>query len=276
MISNLPNLVARRDLLVELVRSDLRSSTAQTRLGWLWWLLDPLIMMLIYFVIVVELFGRGDLYSPYWLFVFFGLITWKHFTGSVNRASNILSRRQGLIRAVPFPTMVLPLSGVLSMFVFFLCGFAVLIVLAIFAPLPNHSGAILPLIQIPLLMVLQLIIVIGIALPISCIGVLYRDLSELIPHTLAAGFFLTPSLYGADLVQRTAIDRLGPQTGGIIYSIFMLNPFAIIITGYRDAVFYGRFLEPQHWIVLLIEAAALLFIGYRIYQHYDRRVIKFL
>jgi ABC-type polysaccharide/polyol phosphate export permease len=276
MISNIPNLISRRDLLRELVLSDLRSSTAQTRLGWLWWLLDPLFMMLIYFVIVVELFGRGENYSPYWLFVFFGLITWKHFTGSVNRASNILSRRQGLIRAVPFPTMVLPLSGVLSMFVFFLCGFAVLIVMAIIAPLPQHSGAMLPLIQIPLLMMLQLIIVIGISLPISCIGVLYRDLSELIPHMLAAGFFLTPSLYGADLVQRTAMDRLGQQTGHMIYTIFMLNPFAIIITGYRDAMFYGRFLEPQHWIILLIEAAALLYVGYRIYQHYDRRVIKFI
>jgi ABC-type polysaccharide/polyol phosphate export permease len=276
MISNLPNLVARRDLLVELVRSDLRSSTAQTRLGWLWWLLDPLMMMLVYFVIVVELFGRGDMYSPYWLFVFFGLITWKHLTGSVNRASNVLSRRQGLIRAVPFPTMVLPLSGVLSMFVFFLCGFAVLTAMAIVAPLPHHSGGMLPLIQIPLLMILQVIMIAGIALPISCIGVLYRDLSELIPHALQAGFFLSPTLYGADLVERTAIDRLGPQLGAMVYALYMLNPFAIIITGYRDSMFYGRFMEPQHWIVLLIEAAAILFIGYRIYQHYDRRVIKFL
>lgn len=276
MISNLPNLIARRDLLGELVRSDLRASTAQTRLGWLWWLLDPLLMMLIYFVIVVELFGRGDMYAPYWLFVFFGLITWKHFTGSVNRASNVLSRRQGLIRAVPFPTMVLPLSGVLSMFVFFLCAFAMLLVMAMIAPLPQHSGAAWPVIQVPLLMLLQVLVIAGVALAVSCIGVLYRDLSELIPHALQAGFFLSPTLYGADLVQRTALERLGPQLGAAVYAVYMLNPFAIIITGYRDALFYGRFMHPQHWMVLLIEAAALLIIGYRIYQHYDRRVIKFL
>ena len=152
MISNLPNLIARRDLLRELVLSELRSSTAQTRLGWLWWLLDPLLMMLVYWLIVVELFGRGGgNYSPYWIFVFIGLITWKQFAGTISKASGVLSRRQTLIRAVPFPTMVLPIASVMSTFFFFLCGFAVLIVMMLVSPAPNHSGSMLPVAQVPLL-----------------------------------------------------------------------------------------------------------------------------
>lgn len=277
MISNWSNLIARRDLLRELVMSELRSSTAQTRLGWLWWLLDPLLMMMVYWLIVVELFGRGrEQYTPYWLFIFFGLITWKHFAGSVSRAAMVLSRKQGLIRAVPIPTMIFPLAGVVSGFFFFLCGFAVLVVMSLLAPHPAHSGNLLPLIQIPLLMALQIIIVAGISLPLSCWGVLYRDLGELIPHILKAGFYLTPGLYGIDLVREVAINKLGPGTGQVVFSIYMLNPFAGLITGYRDAMFYGEFLEPVYWTTLVIEAVVIFIPGYLIYQHYDRRVVKFL
>lgn len=277
MISNLTNLIARRDLFRELVVSELRASTAQTRLGWLWWLLDPLFMMLIYWAIVVGLFGRGRAeYEPYWVFIFFGLVTWKHFSNAAARSSTILSRKQGLIRAVPFPTMVLPLSVSISGFFFFLCGFAVLVAMSAIAPPEHHSGSFLPLIQVPALMAFQLVIVAAICVPLSCIGVLYRDLGEVLPHLLRAGFYLSPGLYGVDLIQSVARERFGPELGAAIYSIYMLNPFAVLISGYRSAMFYGEFMPIGHWGLLILMALAVTIPGYMIYQHYDRRVIKFL
>jgi ABC-type polysaccharide/polyol phosphate export permease len=56
----------------------------------------------------------------------------------------------------------------------------------------------------------------------------------------------------------------------------MLNPFAGLITGYRDAFFYGRFLAPAHWATLGVESFLILFAGYSFYKYLDRRVIKFL
>ena len=57
----------------------------------------------------------------------------------------------------------------------------------------------------------------------------------------------------------------------------MMNPLAILFTGYRDAIFYGRFLAGEHWVVLTVTSSAIVFaIGYRVFQHFDRRVIKFL
>jgi ABC-2 type transport system permease protein len=56
----------------------------------------------------------------------------------------------------------------------------------------------------------------------------------------------------------------------------MLNPFAILIEGYRQAIFYGDFLALHHWVVLALESVVLFAIGQRIYRYYDRRVIKFL
>ena len=58
--------------------------------------------------------------------------------------------------------------------------------------------------------------------------------------------------------------------------VYMLNPFAILFEGYREALFYGQFLEARHWLVLMVEAALLFAVAQRIYRYYDRRVIKFL
>ena len=56
----------------------------------------------------------------------------------------------------------------------------------------------------------------------------------------------------------------------------MLNPFAILIEGYRQAIFYGGLLEGRYWAVLAVESALLFAWAQRVYRYYDRRVIKFL
>jgi ABC-type polysaccharide/polyol phosphate export permease len=277
MNSNWKNLVARKTLLRELITTEMKASTAHTKLGWLWWLLDPLLMMMIYWIIVVELFGRGkDQYDPYWLFLYFGLITWKHLSTAASQASNLLKSKKGLIKSVAFPTLVLPLASSISNFAFFLFGFSTLLLMAALVPLEQHSGELLPLLQVPFLMVLQLLVVAGLAMPISCLGVVYRDFAGLIPHLLKIGFYLSPALYGSDMIERGMRNNFGEARGLIFYHLYMLNPFAVLITGYRDAMFYGRFMPPIFWLQLVLQASLFLWLGYRIYQHFDRRVIKFL
>ncbi|MFT4539632.1 MAG: ABC-type polysaccharide/polyol phosphate export permease [Planctomycetota bacterium] len=277
MNSNWKNLVARKTLLRELIATEVKASTAHTKLGWLWWLLDPLLMMMIYWMIVVELFGRGnDRYTPYWLFLFFGLITWKHVSTASAKAANLLKSKKGLIKAVAFPTLILPLASSITNFAFFLFGFAMLMVMAAFVTPAQHTGDLLPMLQIPFLMLLQLLIVAALSLPIACLGVVYRDFAGLVPHVLKIGFYLTPALYGADLIQEGLIKKFGDSGGMIAYHLYMLNPFAVLITGYRDALYYGRYMPPVFWLQLVLQATIFLWVGYRIYQHFDRRVIKFL
>jgi len=287
MISNWSNLLARRDLLRELVRSELRTSTAETKLGWLWWFLDPLLQMLIYWAIVVGVLGRGkEQYAPYPVFVLCAIITWKHFSTAAGNATRILRGREPLIKAVPFPTMVLPIAQVLSNFAFFCFGMAVLFAASLVFGGENHSGDYGPLVQLPALMVLQIIVVAGFALPLSCFGALLIDLSGLMVHLLRIAFYISPGLFGVDMVEEALKDKLGPKIAevawlpdalpSILFSIYMLNPFAILICGYRKAIFYGEYLEGQYWLTLVVEAVLLFLIGYRIFQYYDRRVIKFI
>ncbi|MCP3986892.1 MAG: phosphate ABC transporter permease [bacterium] len=274
MISNWSNLVARRDLLRELTLAELRSQSQETRLGWLFWLVDPLIMMLIYWGVVVGLFGRGEQYTPYPVFILCAMLPWKHFTSSVIASAKVLRSRDALIKSIPFPTIVLPLTIVLAGFSNFLFGSVVLFGTAIAFDRPLGIS----LVQLPALMLLQLVVVGGFSLGVACFGALIRDLTGFLGHLTRIGFYLSPCLYGVDMVK----DRFASGSlGGFPFSewiptIYMLNPFAILFTGYREALFYGRMLEPELWALLVTEAVILLFGGWRLYQYFDRRVIKFL
>lgn len=277
MLSNLHNVLARRDLLKALVVSELRSSVARSKLGWIWWFLDPILMMLVYWAIVVGLFRRGaEQYQPYPAFLFAALITWKHFSTAVNRSLSLLRSRERLIKSVPFPTVVLPLSVVFSGFAYFLFGFLVLLVAVFFWPSARHTGNLLPILQVPFLMSFQLAVTAGSTMALSCFGVLFEDLRLFAVHVLRIGFYVAPGLYGIDLIDGRLHAALSPAWADALFAVYMANPFAVLITGYREAVLYGHFIPVHWWLVLCIESIVLLWVGYRIYQYYDRRVIKFL
>jgi ABC-type polysaccharide/polyol phosphate export permease len=271
MDSTWPNLLSRRDLLRELVLSELRSRSAESRLGWVWWLIDPLIMMLIYWGIVVRIFGRGGHYTPFPVFVLCALLPWKHLQSALSNAAKLLRNNEGVIKAIPFPTIVLPIANVLSGFAYFAAGFVVLLGAALAWGCP--LGA--PLVQLPVLMAAQLLLVTSLSLVATSFGALIRDLSGFLTHITRIGFYFSPTLYGVDLVRERATQLEEPWASWVP-TLFMLNPFAILIEGYRRAILYGDFLAAPHWAVLAVESLVLFAIGQRIYRYYDRRVIKFL
>lgn len=277
MLSTYRNIISRRDLLKVLVRTELEASVARSRLGWIWWFLDPILMMLIYWGIVAGLFGRGaERYAPYPLFLFTALITWKHFATVVQRSLGLLRSRERLIKSIPFPTMVLPLSVVFSGFAYFLFGFIILIVVLLAWPCERHTGDLLPLVQVPLLMAMQLVVTAGAALALTCLGALFEDLRLFASHALRVGFYLSPTLFGVDLIHERLSKFAPGATGEALFTVYMLNPFAVLITGYREAMMYGQFIPPHWWLILIAESLLLFWVGYRTYQFYDRRVIKFL
>lgn len=274
MISNLANVLDRRELLFEITLGDLRSSANETRFGWVWWLIDPMITMLIYWAVVVGLFGRGEQYDPYPIFILCALLPFRHFSSALNGACKLLRNKEGLIKAVPFPTMVLPISLVSSGFAFFLFGQSMLMVAAAIWGLPVGLAHL----QILPLWILQLVLYTGVALGVAAIGALVRDLSGFISHANRLFFYACPTLYGVDMVVARFTKGVlkGAPIADILPKIYMMNPLAILFTGYRHAIFYGTFLEPRYWQVLTVEAVVVFLAGYRLYQYFDRRVLKFL
>ncbi len=271
MNSTFANVVARRDLLRELTLADLRSQSQVSRLGWLWWVVDPLVMMLIYWVVVAGIFGRGERYAPYPVFILCAMLPWKHFTSSLNAASGVLRASESLIKSIAFPTMALPITQVLARFWHHLFGLLVLFATSWIAGLPLG----LALVQLPLLLVFQLVLVLGLSLLVACFGALIRDLKGFLGHVMRVGFYLSPTLYGIDLVREQSAN-LGGWMADWLPRLFLLNPFAVLIGGYRDVFFFNRMVEPEMWALLTVQSFGALWLGYRVYLHFDRRVIKFL
>ena len=167
MRSTAGNLWARRHLLRTLVVSNLKRQNRNSALGYLWWLLDPVLMTAVYYVVVAVLFDRGGHNQPYILFLVCGLLPWKAFSDSCSQSIGSVKGASGIIRAISFPKAVLPLSLVLSGAVYF--GFALLVVvgLALFYG-PSHGTWPNPYyLLLPVVIGVQLLFTVGMSLLLS-------------------------------------------------------------------------------------------------------------
>ena len=277
MRSTLTNLLKRRDLLAALVSAELRASSAGMRLGSLWWVLDPILMMLVYWLVLDVLLGRGrEAYQPFPVFLLVGLVVFKHVASGIERSITVLRTKEALIKAAAFPTMVLPVAAVLTGLVHFLFGLVIVVVVSLFWRGEQHSGSYAALLQLVPLVAFQTMLVVGLAMAISAIGVVVQDLRAVTTHVMRVAFWLSPCLYGLDLVREVAEARLGDAAGPVLATYLALNPIAVLNTAYREAIFYGQGVPLWAWGTLAAQAGVCLLAGIAIYQHHDRRIIKLL
>lgn len=234
---------SRRMLVRYLVQADMRKKGADSVLGNVWWLLDPLLQLAVYVVLVQVVFQVNI--PDYPLFVFAAILPWKWFNASVNDAIMSVTSQERLIKQVKFPKLVLPTAAVMAGIVNFAFGLVTMLglVLAFFADRLTVQLAWLPLIA-----VVQLVFTMGIALVVAAVNVFFRDLGNLARHGLRIVFYLSPGLY--------SLDRIA-GVSGTLHAILSLNPFAVLFEAYR-AVIYGKADVPPHAPDLLGLGALLL------------------
>ena len=100
------DIASRRRLIGYLVQADLRKKGSDTLLGNVWWVLDPLLQMMVYVIVVSVIFDRGG--PDYPLFVFAAILPWKWFSSSVTDGIISVTGQDKLIRQIHFPKLVLP------------------------------------------------------------------------------------------------------------------------------------------------------------------------
>jgi ABC-type polysaccharide/polyol phosphate export permease len=238
--------LSRRRLIAYLVRAEMRKTGADTLLGNLWWIVDPLLQMLVYWILVGLILGRGSV-PDYPLFVFAAILPWKWFESTVKDGVSAVVSQERLIKQIYFPKLVLPLSASLAGVVSFAFG---LIPLAgmLFLVFPSHASPWILL--IPVIAVVQLLFSTAIAIAVSGLNVFYRDISNLTRHALRFWFFLSPTLYGLDQVEKISAKH---PIAGLWYE---LNPWTYILGSYRNVIYYG---QPPMWLGLLVVGVVSLF-----------------
>jgi ABC-type polysaccharide/polyol phosphate export permease len=220
---------SRRRLVRYLVAADMHKRGADTILGNFWWILDPLLQMLVY-VVLVTLVARGQGIEHYPLFIFAAILPWKWFSASVTDATSSVASQDRLIKQIQFPKIVLPVAATTAGVVGFTWGLIPLAAIILLS-----LGGLSPyLIFLPVIAAIQFLFTLAVALLVSAGNVFFRDLGNVARHVLRLWFYLSPGLYSLAILDEVNLLDDYP----ILRTLLELNPFAILFEAYR-AIIWG-------------------------------------
>jgi len=259
--------LSRRRLIAYLVRADLKKSGADTVLGNVWWIVDPLLQMLVYYVLVGVILNRGAGTPDYPLFIFAAILPWKWFDSTVREGASAVVRSERLIKQIYFPKLVLPFAATISGIAHFAFGLIPLTLLIVIA-YPERASAWLLL--IPVVAFVQLVFSLAVATTLGAVNVFYRDIGNLANHLLRFWFYLSPALYGLDEVAKLS------EKHRIVDIWFTLNPWTYLLGAYRDLIYYGR---PPEWgplLVVLLVSFVLLALAILLFKRCEPSFAKVL
>ncbi len=241
---------SRRRLIRYLVSADLKKKGRDTLFGNVWWVLDPLLQMVVYVILLTIIFQRPG--EDYPLFVFAAILPWKWFSSSVGDAITSVSGQDRVIKQVQFPKIVLPVATTLAGITQFTFGFIPLAGLLVLF-YPDRISAWLVL--IPVVAAVQLVFTVAFCLAVSALNVFFRDVANLSRHAIRMWFYLSPALYSAEAIDNIARDHR------VISELIRINPFYPILTAYRSLIYDGA---APDWVglgVVLGESIALLLLA---------------
>lgn len=257
-------MLKRKDLLFYLVKSGLKAEHRNSYLGYFWWLLDPLLNVLVYYFLVVIVLNRGG--ENYPLFLVVGLVVWRWISTSINSSSNSILRYSSIINQVSLPKALFPLSFTLTQLFNFMFG---LIVIALFLVIYGVKPTWLVL-YLPVFILLQTVVHIALGLVLGYITIFVRDIGNLMTYITRIFFYASPIIWeGGRLLNSGKVpDWLAP--------LIEYNPVAILVTSYRDILIYH---QQPNWIglgILFVLSVIVTIYMLNYYSKNEHKIIKAL
>jgi len=239
------------DLILYKAYADLRSEAEKTYIGFLWWILDPIIFMSIFYIVFGLLLKRGT--EDFIPFLLIGLVVWRWFQNTVSHGANTILINRGLMRQVYLPKIIFPIVVILIDLTKFAFVFILLLIYLWIEGFPIGISYF----ALPILLTIQLILIIALTCFAAALVPFLPDLKILIDHALHILFFLSGIFFAGSSI---------PEQ---YQFYFYLNPMASIIEGYREILMYNQW--PNGYALLVIGSLSLLGIvgSYRLLEHYD-------
>jgi lipopolysaccharide transport system permease protein len=223
IVSGLTTMVDHRELLYTLTLLRLTVRYKQSILGWMWAVLQPLAMMIVYTLVFSRLVGVKSEGVPYPLFVFSALLPWILFSGAVSNAINGLVVHANLLSKLHFPREIIPLSYVFAALV----DFAIACLLLGLVMVYYHIAISWRVLYILPIIVILVAFTSAVALFLSSIHARFRDIAAALPLVLQIGVFATPVTYSSASIPAR------------LQRFYMLNPVASLIENFRRVVIHG-------------------------------------
>ncbi len=259
-------LVQRRRILFLLVRRDLKVRYSDSALGYIWTVLDPLMMGLVYWFVFDVIFNRGKAIAgdPYLPYLLLALMPWQWASSCISGSTRVLSGDARLIRSVDVPREMWLLRLIGSKFAEFLFTIPVLILFAIGFQLSVGWE----IIFFPIAIGMQFVLLLGIALCLAPLAVLVPDVERMMRVTNRVLLYLCPVIYGSFAIFQS------PSIPDVIKQVYAWNPFTTILTMYRKG-FYAE--EDLPFSVALrggISCLVIFVVGVYIFRRLEPAVLK--
>jgi len=247
-------LLASRALVRALAGRELVARYRGGALGFLWALVNPLLLLLVYATIFRFVFApRADVH-PYALFLFGGVLAWAFVSGSLQDASETFRANGPLLRKTTVPPEVFPASTVLARLVHLLLALVVLVAATAVGAARGSVSPGLAALEFPLVLALLAATVLGLALAVGALSVHFADVRDIVANLLTLAFFVTPILYPVAAVP----VRWRP--------LLRLNPFATFFSAIQDTAFFFRPVSLADWLWMAGTAAVALAGGGAVYE----------
>lgn len=244
------------DLTWALIEREVKVQYKATAVGLIWALAGPLLQLAVYSF----LFSRVlTLDIPnYHLFVFPGILAWTWFQASVNQSTTCITAQPDLIRQPTFRPLVLPVVTVGGTMLNYLMALPLFFGAAALSGFAVHLSALL----LPLLILIQFCLTVGIGYWVAALNVVFRDTQRIVQVVLQLSTFLTPVFYS---------EKSVPDEWAFVYTI---NPMSVMIRAYRDVLYVGR--APEHVPLLLVTlvGVVMLVTGKRYFDRMRGRFVE--
>jgi len=232
-----------RELLYSFVSRDLKVRYKQTALGFLWAIIQPLFLMVVFSLFFGRLAQIPSEGIPYPLFSFAALIPWTLFAEGLTRSTTSVLHNASIMTKVYFPRFIMPISGILSPLVDFTIAFVILLFMMVYYGYVPTIAIVL----LPLFILLALMTSLAVGLWLSAINVKYRDFQYTVPFLIQLWLFASPVIYPSSLV---------PEQFQLLYA---LNPMVGVIEGFRWALLGTS--PPGAMILVSVGVVVLLLVG---------------
>jgi lipopolysaccharide transport system permease protein len=236
-----------RELFYFFTWRDIKVKYKQTVLGFLWAVLQPLILALLFsFVLGNAITSYVPMKLPFVIFALSGLVIWGIFSSGLNNAGNSMVSNANIIKKIYFPRLIIPLSAVLVGLFDFLMAFIVFLIFCFFKDVSFSPKAI---IYFPAAVVLTCIATFGAGSLLAALNVKYRDFRYIIPFLIQFLFFATPVIYPPVIISNRYFQLLAA-----------LNPMSAPIEIFR-AAFDGGAIAFLPALISVISSLVMLLAG---------------
>jgi ABC-type polysaccharide/polyol phosphate export permease len=247
-----------RELIWALAMKELHVRYKRSALGFLWALLNPLMMMIIYTIVFSSIMQTSI--PHYSIFLISALLPWTFFSQSLSYAVESIVGNGDLLKKVRVAKSVFPVAAVLSNIINFGFSMIPLVALLIVFRFPFHWTWFYFVVPFASLVLFTL----GCSFVFAIANVFFRDMAHILQVILQAWFFLCPIVYSLDIVPSR------------YRTLFRLNPLVYPLNGFRLAIYYGMLPTPQSVAASLGGGLVVLWLGYSLFRRYENTLVFYV